>query len=186
MPPSGFSDRYMDSVFYLWYENNRPASVRLRNLIPDDEKGNKPTRLTLENWHRDYGWEQRADAIDGEASHQLDQTVIQRRIKMYEELEQVGRLTLEAGKSYIETNGIQSDNAAIKAIVAGAEMIMQSVGVAESYARIATMTNAQIDNAFRNLLNRGQNDAEVADSDEVDIISDLDEDTPSDNSEEPI
>ena len=176
-----FTEKYIDQCFYAWYENNRPGMQKLQEVIINEDD-HKPSLTTLGAWHTDLGWEQRADALDGETSVVLDQEVIQRRVKMYEKLESVGEMMIDKGKTYLETEGITSDNAAIRAITDGAELLQKSVGAAEAYFKISQMTPSQLENAFRNLLSKGKDEFSLEDT--VDVIP-TDVDSPSNDGENP-
>ena len=161
---STYTEKYMDAVFYIWYENDRIGIQRLHTIIPLED-GKKPAISTLTGWYRDYGWEQRADAIAGEESEAIKKNVINRRVKMFEKLERSANKLVDKGELYFETHEITSDAAAIRAITDGAELLRASVGQAEAWMKISQMTPTQLDSAFRALLNKGQNEVEIVDAD---------------------
>ena len=175
-----FTEKYIDQIFYVWYQNDRPGMNKLHNIMPEEDE-KKPSLTTLQGWYKDFGWEQRADALDGEASRSLDQQVIQKRVEMWEKLEVVGGTLVDKGKAYLETHELSTDMSAIRAITDGAELLRASVGQAEAWFKISQMTPAQLDGAFRALLNKGQNEVDVVDAESSDTES-----TPEQENDEPI
>jgi hypothetical protein len=162
-----FSDLYIDQVFHIWYETGKPGMKRLGDLIPADGE-NKPNKLTLDSWKSEYGWEERADALDGEASSLLDQEVIQRRIKMWENLETVGNEILEKGREYLKRHDFDDAVGAIRAVVEGSKLVQASVGQAQAWAKIGQMTDAQLNAEIRKLLGKGTEGGVMDLSDAVD------------------
>jgi len=59
-----FTEKYIDQIFYVWYQNDRPGISKLHSFMPEED-GKKPSVTTLKDWYKDFGWEQRADALDG-------------------------------------------------------------------------------------------------------------------------
>jgi hypothetical protein len=175
-----FTEKYIDQIFYVWYQNDRPGIIKLHSIMPEEE-GRKPSVTTLKDWYKDFGWEQRGDALDGEASRSLDQQVIQKRVEMWEKLEVVGGKLVDKGEEYLNNHELSTDMSAIRAITDGANLLRASVGQAEAWFKISQMTPAQLDGAFRALLNKGQNDVDVVDAENSDTES-----TPEQENDEPI
>jgi len=100
---------------------------------------------------------------------------------MWEKLEVVGGTLVDKGRAYLDKHELSSDMSAIRAITDGAELLRASVGQAEAWFKISQMTPAQLDGAFRALLNKGQNDVDVVDAESSDTES-----NPEQEDDEPI
>ena len=166
-----FPDEYVETVFYLWYEGGRKEGTAFLNTIPVAPDGRTLKKPTLANWVRSRGWIERADALDAEASRSLDELVIERRKKMYEEQVRVADDLVKKGMEYLneEGKGIQSDSAAIRAIDLGLTTQRISTGMAEAYVKISKMSDEQLTQTLQKLLgtskveNEDMVDAEIVD-----------------------
>ena len=167
-----YTDEYIDKAFYVWYESNRKSTKYVIEHLPDNEDGKRPGNLTVENWKKEYGWRERADALDAEMSRKMDEEVINRRMDMFKKHEALGDTLIEKGKAFLDEKGITSDQAAIRAIDLGISTQRVSVGMAEAYLKISKMTNEQITANLAKLLGSPENKEEIIDAEEIDDISD--------------
>lgn len=143
--PAHYTDDYIEQAFYIWHDNNKCGSHKLVNLLPKTAEGNSPARMVIERWMHEKGWIERADALDAEVSRKLDEEVINKRMEMYKEHAQVGEMLIAKGKKYLEENGITQAPDAIRAITSGVDIRVNSVGKAEAWQKISTMTNEQLE-----------------------------------------
>jgi hypothetical protein len=177
-----FSDNYREACFYSWYNNGRPkiGTVKwaeiLKSMPPDPLTGERPKSQTVRKWMEEDGWEMRADALDAEVSLQLDREAIQKRVETLRELAEDGRFLKEQGKKFLmetEDPFKGSPAAAVRAIVAGAEMQMRFTGQAEMLSRIAGMSDKELDRLLARLVSKAE--GEIIDGDEIDEIGEGDE-----------
>lgn len=162
-----FTDNYIDQVFYSWYENDKKLGKEFILTLPDDGDNKKPTKDTIVKWVSSYGWMERADALDAEASRAIDATMIERRRKMYEEQVRVANELVKQGMEFLNEKGITSDTSAIRAIDLGLTTQRVSTGVAEAYVKISKMSDEQLNKELQKLM--GVNpDPNVIDADVVD------------------
>jgi hypothetical protein len=181
--PAHYTDDYIEQAFYVWYDSNKCGSHKLVNLLPKTEDGNSPARMVIERWIHEKGWIERADALDAEISRKLDDEVINKRMEMYKEHAEVGEMLIAKGKKYLEENGITQAPDAIRAITSGVDIRVASVGKAEAWQKISTMTNEQLDKELYRLTGKTQKkenefDIEVEAEDiieDADTVSDIPE-----------
>lgn len=148
-----YSDSYIDQCFYIWYESGKSYSKDLVDKLPKTDRGNSPSILTLQKWGSEYGWLERADALDGQLSVAMDNSIINRRVAMYEKHAEVGKDLIErASKFFEEHGGIKTENAALRAMELGMETERKSVGVADYVRKLSEMTPDQLDRELANLL----------------------------------
>lgn len=161
-----YSDQYKEQTFILWYDSNRKISQKFANSLPEDENGQRPTFKTIEKWRDEFGWMQRADALDGELSRKLQDEVINKRIKMYEEHVGVSNSLIAKGKDYLENHPIDDMADALKAISLGVEIQRVSVGQIELGQKILRMSDEQLNREIYKLM--GKSD-ELEDTEIIDV-----------------
>ena len=149
-----YSDQYKEQTFILWYDGNRKISNKFANSLPEDEQGQRPTFKTIEKWRDEFGWMQRADALDGELSRKLQDEVINKRIKMYEEHVEVSNSLIAKGKDYLENHPIDDMADALKAISLGVEIQRVSVGQIELGQKILRMSDEQLNREIYKLMGK--------------------------------
>ena len=161
-----YSEIYKENVFVLWYDGNRKISNKFANSLPEDENGQRPTFKTIEKWRDEFGWMQRADALDGELSRKLQDEVINKRIKMYEEHVTVSNKLIELGKDFLDNHKIEEMGDALKAISLGVEIQRVSVGQIELGQKILRMSDEQLTKEIYKLM--GKSD-ELEDTEIIDV-----------------
>jgi len=149
-----YSEIYKEQVFVLWYDGNRKISNKFANSLPEDENGQRPTFKTIEKWRDEFGWMQRADALDGELSRKLQDEVINKRIKMYEEHVTVSNKLIELGKDFLDNHKIEEMGDALKAISLGVEIQRVSVGQIELGQKILRMSDEQLNKEIYRLMGK--------------------------------
>lgn len=172
-----YSDAYIEQVFYKWYEGNRVISPKFSNSLPPDENGNTPSFKAIDKWKDKYGWVERADALDGEVALSFQQTVIEKRVKMYEEHAEVANALIVKGKEFLANHPIEDMADALKAISLGVDIERASVGQADFGKRLVTMTDDQLTKELKKMLGQPVKADEFIDVDPI-------EDKPSNPEEE--
>ncbi len=160
MTNSSYSEEFIEQAFYCWYETNRKFGIHFMDRVEKID-GRRPSRLTAEEWSKNNGWIERADALDAEVSLKLDEEVVNKRVEMFKEHARIGSELIEKGLEYLQTEGITSDNAAIRAIDLGIETQRVSTGMAESYAKIAKMSNDAITKEIQKLIGGKTDEDEI-------------------------
>jgi len=149
-----YSDEYIEKVFYLWYENGKTTGSGLIALLPQED-GRTPSVFTIKDWVVTKGWMERADALDAELSRALDNKMIDKRIKMYEEQVEVADELLRRGREFLANEGaIKTGAEALRAIDLGLATKRISVGASEAYEKISQMSDEDIDKELRKLLGK--------------------------------
>jgi len=162
MGVTDFSEEYKDQVFYIWHSGGRKQGQDFVNLLPEHSDGRKPSRNTIILWIKDNGWEERADALDAEISVALDNLVIEKRKKMWEEQEKVAGELIKKGMDFLnltEGGGIKTDASALRAIDLGLSTQRVSTGMTEMVGKIALMSPDQLTTQLQKLLGKGGEDA---------------------------
>lgn len=185
-----YSEDYIEACFLEWWKAGRPrakssSGSHIVKVIPTAPDGRKPNIVTVRTWMKNYGWEERADALDAQMSIQLEQEAIQERIKSLKEMAARGKALMDKGAKYIE----ESDNpfkdnpsAAVRAIATGADMQFRFSGAANHLANIASMSDAAIQKEVLKLLGKNENEVITVEPEDVEPSEPEDNDGSSDNS----
>jgi hypothetical protein len=198
MPPSHQVDyplEYIEACFVAWYRAGAPSlnindddvtvgSRRVMQSIPLIE-GRKPNIVTVGRWAVKYGWRERADILDAQVSIKLEKEVVEERVKILRKLAKAGESLLDKGLDYIEKNSTPfADNpsAAVRAVVAGAQMIAQYAGAADRLSAIGGMSDKQLEREILIMLGTEKNEDEnTVDAIAEDVLSEDDDTTADDN-----
>ncbi len=186
-----YSEQYIEACFYAWYNAGCPQlrtktgttptfGTRIIKVLPETEDGRKPNIITVRSWMEKYGWIERADALNAEASIQMDKQVVEKRIATLKSLAEAGETLLKKGLEYLNSANPFSENpsAAVRAIIAGAEMRFKYEGGADRLTEIMKMSDKQLEAEARRLL--GKESSELNNENEETIDATLD-DIPSDD-----
>lgn len=176
-----YSDDYKEACFYAWYKDGRnkfskEGGAYIQRIIPTAENGRKPQSTTIKKWYHEYGWEQRADALDAELSKRLDEEAIAERAKIYTEIAEKGKELLQKGYDYIQENNFDTSASAVRAIGLGAEMIAKFGNAADILLAIHDMSNKQIISEISKILSQSDSDTIDAELEEADSSEDAVED----------
>ena len=165
MASTKFTEDYIEKCFYAWYESGKRIII---DKLPDNEDRGKPIRTTVENWITSYGWVERADALDAEASSILDKEAIEKRRLMFIEAVEVSDELIKKGRDFLTDRGIQTSADAIRAIDLGLTTKLRSVGAAEMYDKISKMSNEQLSKELQKLIGKKDESVDA----ETEIIED--------------
>lgn len=185
-----YSEDYIEACFLEWWKAGRPrakssSGSHIVKVIPTAPDGRKPNIVTVRTWMKNYGWEERADALDAQMSIQLEQEAIQERIASLKAAAAQGKNLMDKGAEYLsKSQDPFKDNpsAAVRAIVAGAEMQFKYSGAASHLANIASMSDAQIQKEVLRLLGKNENEVITVEPEDVNTSESEDSDGSSDNS----
>lgn len=177
MPKSGviisYDDDYKDACFYAIYQAGFPNRKKWVECIPLAPDGRKPNLATLKQWAENYGWVERADALNAELSKQLDDKVVKERAEAIKHTLEVVKDTMKMGHEYIKEHGFDTAASAVRAIGMGADMIARYAGTAELLLSVPTMSDKQLTKEMLRLLGKNENE-EVIDIEAEDDEEDAD------------
>jgi hypothetical protein len=145
--------------------------VELQKILPLDENNRKPHANVIANWKNAFAWNMWADSLDAKISDQLDMTVVEERVQMYKKHAEMGQILADKGMDYIrdEKKGIDSDSAAIRAIVEGIGIEGKNRGLADALSRVFSMSEKEIDTELKKMLTSKGGDDGIIDLESSDI-----------------
>lgn len=139
-----YTDTYAENCFQAWYRAGRPSKYgHIIKVIPDDEYGKKPSRLTINKWIEN-GWAFRADELDAKAVQRADNLLVLEKVNMLKAQAKRGERLQEKGMSYLETSGFDSSSAAVSAVIRGATLERESRGIGELILKMAKMSDDEL------------------------------------------
>lgn len=181
-----YDESYIEACFFVWYKAGAPGlrnsnkaisigGAHIRKVLPPSPDGRTPNIQTVLDWMDKYDWRSRADALDAEVSRQLEKQAIQDRIKTLQTLAQNGKTLKDKGLDYLNKGDnpfADNPGAAVRAVIAGAEMEFKYAGAADRLAAISQMSDKQIEREILHLLGKESNENEdIVDADSEDIPS---------------
>jgi hypothetical protein len=171
IPNLSYSTAYKDNAFYLWYRNSRPSMVELQKILPLDENGRKPHANVVTGWKSAFNWNMWADSLDAKVSDQLDMAVVEERVQMYKKHAEMGQQMADKGMEYLnaEGKGLDSDSAAIRAIVEGINIEGKNRGLADALSRVFSMSEKEIDVELKKMLTTKGGDDGIIDLESSDV-----------------
>lgn len=154
-----YSEHYLDKTFYLWYEGGKKLSQKFINSLPEED-GDSPNLTTVTKWRNDYGWVERAQAMDDELSNVIQNQIIDKRAKMYEEHIEIANTLLTKAREFLATGKIEDMGEALKAIDLATELQKASIGQVEWGRKMMSMSNEQLTTTLKSLLGDIKNENE--------------------------
>lgn len=170
-----YSPHYQEQCFQAWYLAGRPNTyTKIVSVIPEDDRGRKPSDNVLAKWRDELNWDIRADALDAKASAIIEDDLVTSRIQMFHEQASRAKELQVMGLDYLRENSFDSSSSAVGAVIRGAELERVSKGLSEHMIRLLQMNDEQLAAEAQKLLERENIppsqilDAEEDKSDETD------------------
>lgn len=162
-----YTDDYKNKCFIVWYMAGRPTRITsIKAILPKDENGRIPTMELISDWRHDMNWDLRADDLDSRAMEKVDNELVRQKSAMLKRQAEMGRKMADKGMKSLEENEIKSSMAAIVAVVRGAELERNSLGMSELLEKLAKMSDADVREEILRLSARAGSE-NVIDAEEV-------------------
>lgn len=153
---NSFSKDYRDYCFLIWWRNGRPDITNLILLVEKYQGRKLPGVVTLRSWKIEDNWVERADEYDKELLDQLKAAMISEKAQMLARHAEIGRKLQDYGMDYFETNPIDSQGAALRAIQLGVQTEGEAAQIEKIISSIAKMDDPQIEAGMRSLLDKAK------------------------------
>ena len=149
-----FRQEYKDACFYIWYNAGKPTVKDLLDLIPfpDTNYGQKPTTASLYTWVNDL-FIPRAEELDRGVKETLDKEVIAAKVEMLERHAKLGKQMQNLSWEYLEAHKDElTPNSAVRMLVEGRRIEMESIGIPEALLRMSSMTDQELQEEVAKLI----------------------------------
>ena len=101
-----FTEAYKQDVFVLWYNNQKPYSNKLINLIPDSwANGEKPGKQSVRLWI-DNIFKPQAEILDAQVARELEQRLVSEKVEMLSRHARIGQEIQDIAYKYLEEHKI--------------------------------------------------------------------------------
>lgn len=156
-----FTEAYRELVFLAWYRNGRPAAAAMGASLPSDDSGNKVSLSTLEHWINQYQWDARADYLDAEVAHKVENQAVQEKVEMLKRHADIGKTLQDQGTAYFKEHPVNNPSIALKMILEGAEMERESRGLPDALLKISQLSDETLESTVQKLLARVKPDEAI-------------------------
>lgn len=166
-----FSDEYKKQIFILWYNSGKPHAAELKRVIkePDPLTNQLFTERQLSSLISTE-FRALADYFDNEVAKALETKLVSEKVEMLREHAELGKEIAKMGMKYLEEHGIGGSRNALNAIIQGLKIERESRGTPIELAKIAKMSDDQIIDELKTLVEGSEilsleaaNDEEVSD-----------------------
>jgi len=150
---SRFSDDLKNEIFMIWYQAGKPSPSILYNLLPEDLYP-KPAVTTLHGWiyTSPDNFKDAGELLDEEVREEISEKLIQSKVEMFERHALVGQKLQNLALEFLETEGIEWTTAsAVRALVEGVRIEMQSMGIPDMLKKISDMTDDDLEEEIKKL-----------------------------------
>lgn len=150
-----FSADYENNIFRIWYQQSKPTANKLLAIIPPDEEGIRPTRITLHNWIHDKFIHMATD-MDAEVLTRVEDQLIQDKVEMINRHIEIAKEMQETGLNYLRSldENDLTPQVAFRLVVEGIRIESESVGIPSALKKLATMTDEQLTDEVKKLIER--------------------------------
>lgn len=149
-----YSDAYKEKAFVAWYSAGCPTGERFALCLPTDENGRVVQADVAKKWIRDFGWRDRANALNEEVARQIERRAVEVRVEMLNRQAEAGKLLQEKGLKYLDEHEFEKAGEALKAVISGAELERASRGLPDALLKVAEMKDEDLSKVLSNLLGK--------------------------------
>lgn len=174
---TSYTQAYRETVYSIWVINNRPSIAALSDLIEPDERGMKPSGITMNNWKTEGAWEDRANIVDVEIQQTTDRKLVEIRMEMMKRHAELSKELSEKAFEYLNTVGFDSSASAVSALFKSFDEEKKSRGMEVALTQVFSMTDEDLQKTMNRLLSRSkglsldEESSNIVDAEEVNAVS---------------
>lgn len=128
-----------------------------------DEAGRVPGIEILKNFASEHGWRARKDALEAEASAQMDIILVEETVSMWKQHAEAAREVALKALDYIRQEGFDSSSSAISAIKWAQEEERKTRGADAFITTIKNKSSQDLLEAVRELMERSAETEDIVD-----------------------
>lgn len=154
-----YSEQYIETCFFLWYNQNRGrGKFSINKNFPPSFDGNVPSVHTVETWRKKWGWNERAEVLDAEVSLRLEKEAIQKKVETLKKVTEWVESASDKAKQFLEGKGFDSSASAVRMLLGGAEFLAKFAGNGEMLAVVKNMNDQQLTRELNKFLGKNENE----------------------------
>lgn len=164
-----WDDNYKELAFRMWWEKGRPNNRELHIMLPENEEGNKPPAITLQNWIYD-SFKERAIDLDEQVMEELDETSVALKVEMLQRHTEVGKELQNMGLKALRRFGKEEDilpATAVRLVTEGARLERESIGIAKAIEKMSSLSDDELMEEVAKLLETSPGKLEIGGDDKV-------------------
>lgn len=162
-----YTEDYKNLLRQTWYQNDRVGPAKLRELVPPDEHGRKPSPVVITRWRKEELWDIWADELDSRVMSQVEDTLIVQKAEMLKRHATVGWMMIDKGMEFLVSGTFDSSSSAVAAIKAGVEIERTSRGIGDMLVRMSQMGDDALKQEIMKYINRASENNQIVDAEEV-------------------
>lgn len=164
-----WTQTYQRQCFDAWYLGGRPnLPIRIREIIPLDENGRKPSVSTIKRWITSGMWDWRADELDARVEQAADESLVKNKIEILQRHQENAKQIEAISLTHIKAEGFDSSASAVQAYFRATEEERKTAGFSDLLEKLESMTNNQVRDQIINLINRAtENDQVIEEGEET-------------------
>lgn len=150
-----FTADYRKKCFDAWVLAGRPSeTTRIRDLVPEDEWGRRPSSAVIGRWMDIYNWQQLGDEIDTQAIEIANKALIQTKAEMFKKQYENAVEIQDIALKNIKEKGFDNSNAAVNAYFKATQEARTVMGISEFMEKIGKMSEKQLQDEIAERLER--------------------------------
>lgn len=174
-----WDQEYQRRCFDAWYLNGRPnMPIRIREIIPPNNEGKKPTAAKIRAWLATGAWDMLADDLDVKVQEKSDQFLVNEKAKMLRRHQADAIKLADKAKDYLLSEGFDTASSASQTYFRATEEQRKTAGFSDLLERLDKMTNNDVEREIVALLSRSAENEQIIETEAKDV------DTESTESEE--
>ena len=140
-----FSEDYKYQVFLLWYNNGKPSSQSVWNMIPESWGDNKPQAATIHGWLKSERFQDQARMLDESISKEIEGRMVKEKVEMLSRHADLGVEMQDQAIAYLRSHKDElSSNAAVRLLVEGIRVERESRGIPQAIEKMINKTDEQL------------------------------------------
>lgn len=162
-----WDDNYKELAFRMWWEKGRPNNRELHMMLPENEEGNKPPAITLQNWIYD-SFKKRAISLDEQVMEELDETSVALKVEMLQRHTEIGKELQNMGlKALRNLDEELLPATATKLVKEGVRIERDSIGIAKALEKLVALSDEELLKEVADLLETSPGKLEAGGDDKV-------------------
>ena len=137
-----YSEDYINTCFTVWYSAGQPTNMNLViEKMPSSVDGNVPSKATLARFRSEYGWDERADALNTQAIEKVEHELVDNKaILLRQQMEDALAINAKA-KEHILESGFDSSSSAVQAFFKSSEEARLVIGISQMLTKVSKMSD---------------------------------------------
>lgn len=155
-----FTEAYKQDLFVLWYNNQKPFSHVLVNMIPDSwANGVRPSPETTRLWI-DRIFKPQAEILDAQVARELEQRLVAEKVEMLSRHARIGQEMQDVAYNYLEKHKEElNTSSAVRLLVEGVRIERESRGIPQALEKMMDRSDEELLEEVKKLI--GESPVEI-------------------------